>query len=174
MPPRLLQRISLPAGRIFFALLVAACCVPPEGHAGTSLQPANQPSAAVPAGERVSKPDLLVVVRDFRDRLGLDPDLYYLVNPPGGMTEEEETEVEDEITHFLSRIHKDPTLDFPSKWLSELKEYELTEAEWAVIERHFRSALGASTLPPSLQQSLHDRFRLLRSQVLSLRESPVS
>lgn len=111
----------------------------------------------------------MAVVRDFRDRIGKDPDLYYLVNPPGGATAEETAEVENEIVHFLSRIHKDPTLDFPTKWLKELRDYELTTHEWAAIERHFRDALAASALTAPLRASLTDRFSRLRSEVLSPR-----
>ncbi len=155
-------------GFVYSIAVLSAFAFITTAEAGTALQPANKSAAAALTGERVSKADLLVVVRNFRDRVGADPNLYYLVNPPGGATEEEVAEVEGEITHFLSRIHKDPSLDFPSKWLRELKEYELTAAEWTAIEQHFQLALNASALPSSLQKSLQDRFRLLRSQVISL------
>jgi hypothetical protein len=135
-------------------------------RAGTLPEPKKAGAPAAVQG-RVSKAKLLVVVRDFRDRLAADQELYYLVNPPGGATEEERTEFENEITHFLSRIHKDPTLDFPSKWIRDLREYELTSADWASIERHFRDALAASALSPAIRSSLTDRFSRLRSEVLS-------
>lgn len=150
------------------ALVLCAALIPGAGvsEAGTALEP-KQRTVSKPAQQRISKAKLLVVVRDFRDRLGADKDLYYLVNPPGGATEEERAEFENEITHFLSRIHKDPTLDFPSKWIRDLREYELTGDEWSAIERHFRDALAASKLAPSVRASLTDRFSRLRSEVLA-------
>ena len=155
-----------PGRRAALALLMVFTLGTVAAQAGTALEP-KQKTASKPAQKRLSKAKLLVVVRDFRDRLAADKELYYLVNPPGGATEEERLEFENEITHFLSRIHKDPTLDFPSKWIRNLREYELTSSEWTSIEHHFRAALAASTLSPSVRASLTDRFSRLRSEVLA-------
>jgi hypothetical protein len=127
MPPRLLRRISLmvdlelwikktqrPAALLLFSLLLSTLICPAEAHAGTEIQASRAPSQSSTKKIRISKSSLLKLVRDFRDRLGKDENLYYLVNPPGGATVEERDEVEGEIVHFLSRIHKDPTLDFPA------------------------------------------------------------
>ena len=139
----------------------------PVTHAGTELQPNNRPVKKAASPLRVSRAALLKVVRDFRVRLGKDEGLYYLVNPPGGVTEEERAEVENEIVYFLLRVHKDPTLDFPSKWLKELRDYTLTPVEWDTIERHFTSALTFSSLSAPVRHSLSTRFNSLRTQVLA-------
>lgn len=148
-------------------ILSAALIFSSAAHAGTSIQPAKKIAAPKRVHAKVSKAELLKVVRDFRVRLGVDPGLYYLVNPPGGATQEEVAQTENEITHFLSRIHKDPSLDFPSKWIRDLREYDLTEAEWTVIKNYFDAALTASSLPNPTRTLLSTRFNSLRSQVLN-------
>ncbi|MBP9732909.1 MAG: hypothetical protein KBD07_00885 [Candidatus Omnitrophica bacterium] len=161
-----IKKTQRPAALLLFSLLLSTLICPAEAHTGIEIQASRAPSQSSTKKIRISKSSLLKLVRDFRDRLGKDENLYYLVNPPGGATVEERDEVEGEIVHFLSRIHKDPTLDFPSKWLKELREYELTPAEWDQINLHFQSALAASTLPPPVQTTLAARFARLHTEVL--------
>jgi hypothetical protein len=157
--------ISQKTGILVFVMLFILLTASPV-QAQTNFSPVKR-SIVQTHGARVSQKALVSLVRDFRKRLGSDAHLYYLVNPPGGATDEERKQVEGEIVHFLSRIHKDPTLDFPTKWLKELREFDLTAAEWSVIESYFQSALTASTLPTSIQFTLNSRFTRLRSEVLS-------
>lgn len=138
-------------------------------QSGTEVRPAHPPHSASPVRRsqtRVSQSTLLLIVRDFRDRLGQDPHLYYLVNPPGGAKEEERNDVESQIVRFLYRSSKDPSLDVPTRWIEELKTYELTAEEWAILEKYFTEALAKSNLSSAVQESLKGRFGFLRIQIL--------